>query len=333
MRHALLLLAILCLAPSAASADVLLPPAGAVFTGLTDGSYSAFESQVGKHPAVDGVFVTWGRTLGSAFGQARANHARLMLHISSTQGYGAPEQITPRGVAQGQGDGYLLQLDQTIAQSSQPVYIRLFPEMDQANNAYCAFNNDGSSRGASHSAASFREAWRRVAIVLRGGTVATIDSRLRALGMPALHGAGASASLPHLPVAMLWVPQTEGSPNTAANSATAYYPGDQYVDWVGTDFYSLFPNFRGLERFYAAHPGKPFVFGEWALWNGDAAGWVKQLFAFVNSHRRVRMLVYNQGERTDGPFRLSRYPNSRREIHRLISAPRFLAYAPEWLHS
>lgn len=332
MRHSLLLLAIFCLAPSAALADVLAPPAGGVFTGLTDGSYSAFEGQVGKHPAVDGVFVTWGRTLGSAFGQARANHARLMLHISTTQGYGAPEQITPRGVAQGQGDGYLLQLDQAIALSAQPVYTRLFPEMDQANNAYCAFNNDGSSRGASHSPASFRQAWRRVAIVLRGGAIADVNSSLRALGMPPLRGVSATATLPHLPVAMVWVPQTEGSPNTAANSPNAYYPGNAYVDWVGTDFYSLYPNFGGLERFYAAHPGKPFAFGEWALWNGDAPGWVKQLFAFVNSHRRVRMLLYNQGERENGPFRLSRYPNSRREIHRLIAAPRFLAYAPEWLN-
>ncbi|HEX5851569.1 MAG TPA: hypothetical protein VFY36_00610 [Solirubrobacteraceae bacterium] len=330
MRHALLLGLILCLAPSVASADVLLPPSGGVFTGLTGGSYDAFESQVGKHPAVQGVFVTWGRTLGSAFGQARANHARLMLHISTAQGYGAPEQISPRAIAQGQGDDYLLQLDEAIAQSARPTYVRLFPEMNQANNAYCAFNNNGSSRGASHSAASLRQAWRRVVIVLRGGAVADIDARLRALHLPALRGATAS-TLPSLPVSFVWTPQTEGSPNTPANSAGAYYPGGAYVDWVGTDFYSLFPNFAGLERFYAAHPRKPFAFGEWALWNGDASSWVKQLFAFVASHRRVRMLLYNQGERDNGPFRLSRYPNSRREIHRLIAAQRFLAYTPEWL--
>jgi hypothetical protein len=333
MRHALLLGLLFCLAPSVAGADVLLPPAGGVFTGLTDGSYSAFERQVGKHPAVDGVFVTWGGSLSSAFGQARANRARLMLHISTTEGYGAAEQITPRGVALGQGDDYLLQLSQAIAQSGQPVYIRLFPEMNQANNAYCAFNADGSARSASHSSASFREAWRRVVIVLRGGPVTSIDSRLHALGLPALHVAGGTTALPRLPVSFVWTPQTEGSPNTPANSANAYYPGDAYVDWVGTDFYSLFPNFGGLERFYAMHPGKPFAFGEWALWNGDAPGWVKQLFAFVSSHRRVRMLLYNQGERANGPFRLSRYPNSRREIQRLIAAPRFLGYAPEWLPS
>ena len=81
-----------------------------MFTGLTGGSYPSFTGEVGKHPAVDGVFVTWG-TRSPAFGQARFNRARLMLHISTAQGYGAPEQITPGGIAQGAGDAYLLALD------------------------------------------------------------------------------------------------------------------------------------------------------------------------------------------------------------------------------
>ncbi len=312
-----------------ADAEVLLPPGGAVFTGLTGGSYSTFSSEVDKHPAVDGVFVTWGRSFQSAFGQARANHARLMLHISTAQGYGAPEQITPLGIAQGQGDGYLLSLGEEIARSNQPVYVRLLPEMDQANNAYCAFNADGSSRGASHSTANFRQAWRRTVLILRGGPLAAIDARLHALGLPPVRGAHTSA-LPQLPVAFLWVPQTAGSPETQANSPNAYYPGDAYVDWVGTDFYSLYPNFSGLQRFYSEHPGKPFAFGEWALWNGDDPSWVSQLFSFIETHRRVRMALYNQGEREGGPFRLTRYPSSRHEIRRLIASPRFLAYTPEW---
>jgi hypothetical protein len=48
---------------------------------------------------VDDVFVTWGQSFESAFGQAHANHARLMLHISTAQGYGAAQQITPRAIA------------------------------------------------------------------------------------------------------------------------------------------------------------------------------------------------------------------------------------------
>jgi len=326
---ALVAIACCCAMPTRAGADALLPPGDGVFTGLTGGSYTAFEHQVGKHAAVDGVFVTWGESFASAFGQASYNHARLMLHISTAQGYGAPEQITPRGIAQGGGDGYLLSLSEQIARSAQPVYIRLFPEMDQANNAYCAFNNDGSSRGPSHSAANFRQAWRRAVLVLRGGPLQEIDSRLHVLGMGPVRGTNAT-TLPRLPVAFVWAPQTEGSPNTQANSPSAYYPGSAYVDWVGTDFYSLFPNFAGLQRFYSDYPGKPFAFGEWALWNGDDPSWVSQLFSFISSHRRVRMALYNQGERENGPFRLSRYPASRAQIKRLIASPRFLAYTPEW---
>jgi hypothetical protein len=317
-----------CLA-AAVRADTLLPPGDGFFTGLTGGSYPAFEREVGKHAAVNGVFVTWGRSLEAAFGQAHYNHARLMLHISTAQGYGAPEQITPRAIAGGAGDAYLLALSEQIARSGEPVYVRLFPEMDQTNNAYCAFNSDGSSRGASHSTASFRQAWRRVVLILRGGTVAGIDARLQALGMAAVRGVSA-ATLPLLPVAFLWVPQTAGTPDTQANNAAAYYPGSAYVDWVGTDFYSRYPNFSGLQRFYSEYPGKPFVFGEWALWDEDNSAWVSQLFSFIGSHPRVRMALYNEGERAGGPFRLSRFPSSRQELHRLLAAPRFLAYTPEW---
>jgi hypothetical protein len=312
-----------------ARGDLLLPPASEVFTGLTGGSYGVFTREVDKHPAVDGVFVTWGRPFVSAFHGARADHARLMLHISTAKGYGAPEQITPRGIAEGRGDAYLLHLSTAIARSGEPVYVRLLAEMNQSDNAYCAFNADGSSRGRSHSTANFRQAWRRVVLVLRGGPVAMINARLHALGLPALRAHHATA-LPRSPISFLWVPQSEGTPNTQANSASAYYPGNAYVDWLGTDFYSRYPNFTGLQNLYGAHPGKPFVLGEWALENGDDVAWVDQLFSFMSSHRRVRMALYNQGERSSGPLRLFRYPNARREIRRLISTPRFLAYAPEW---
>ena len=328
-----LVIAALAVACSAAAAQSLLPPgSSSILTGLTGGSYTAFEREVGKHAAVNGVFVTWGRTFAGAFGEASYNHARLMLHISTAQGYGAPEQITTAAISQGHGDGYLLSLSAQIAASGQPVYIRLFPEMDQANNAYCAFNADGSSRGPSHSTTAFRQAWRRVVLILRGGPVAAIDMRLARLRMPPVRGRAPAARLPLLPVAFLWVPQSAGTPETQANSPAAYYPGSAYVDWVGTDFYSLYPNFSGLQRLYSEYPGKPFVFGEWALWNGDDPGWVDSLFSFIATHHRVRMALYNEGERENGPFRLSRYPSSRREIRRLLAPSRFLAYAPEWAH-
>lgn len=330
LRAAALAVLALLAAASPAAAQTLLPAGGGVLTGLTGGSYPDFQAQVGKHPAVDGVFVTWGGDLSSAFSQAHWNRARLMLHISTAQGYGARERITPAGIAAGAGDGYLLRLSSAIEQAGGPVYIRLLPEMNQANNAYCAYGADGSYRGPSHSPAAFRSAFRRVVLALRGGPVAQLDARLSRLGQPPLRGLPTDATLPRLPVAFLWVPQSEGTPNTSANSAAAYWPGSDYVDWVGTDFYSLYPNFSGLQALYSAYPGKPFVFGEWAMWGGDDASWVDRFFDFISSHPRVRMALYNQGERDGGPFRLSRFPGARAEIRRRLASQRYLAWAPEW---
>src|SRR5437899_3014521 len=83
----------------------------------------------------------------------------------------------------------------------------------------------------------------RSVLIVRGGPVAAIDAKLRQLHMPPVRGAG--ASLARVPVAFMWVPQVAGAPDTAANAPSAYWPGEEYVDWVGTDFYSKFPNWAG----------------------------------------------------------------------------------------
>jgi hypothetical protein len=145
--------------------------------------------------------------------------------------------------------------------------------------------------------------------------------------MPAVDTRG--TDLPRPKVAFLWVPQVAGAPDTRANSPSAYWPGGKYVDWVGTDFYSKFPNWTGLERFYRAFGGKPFAFGEWAVWGADDPSFVHRLFAWSRAHGRVRMLMYNQGKRPKGPFRLVHYPRSRRALAAELRAPRIAEFAPE----
>jgi hypothetical protein len=322
MRLALALLLTLAIAPAAQARDPYLPPAGKVFTGLTGTkSVSAFQRQVGNHPAVFGFFTRWNGSFEYIFRSAEANRTRLMLHISTQDGYGTPEAYTPLEIARGQGDAYLLRLNRRIAEYGEPTYIRLMAEMNQTNNGYSAFDRSGRSRGRAHSTSAFKQAWRRATLILRGGDVATIDAKLKALRLPAVStGAG---TLPQPQVAMVWVPQTRGTPDIPANMPRHYYPGGAYVDWVGTDFYSRFPNFHWLEDFYRDFPGKPFAFGEWALWGADDPGFVGRLFAFIGSHPRVKMALYNQGALTNGPFRLSRYPRSRAAIRKALTHPRY----------
>ena len=160
-----------------------------------------------------------------------------------------------------------------------------------------------------------------------GGTLKGIDTRLHALGMPPLR---ASSDLPRPKVAMLWVPQVAGAPDMPGNEPRDYWPGGRWVDWVGTDFYAKFPNFSGLTRLYDAFGGLPFVFGEYAMWGGDDPAWVHTLFGWVRRHPRARMLIYNEGMRDGGPFRLSHYPAAARALRGELGRSNFPAYAPEW---
>src|SRR4051794_41871397 len=113
-----------------------------------------------------------------------------MPHISTQDGYGTPERVTPRGIARGQGDGYLLRLNRRLGEEENPVYIRLLAEMNQTNNGYSAFDRNGRWRGPSHSTKAFRAAWRRATLILRGGPRAPPHPQLRAPDPPPGPGGG-----------------------------------------------------------------------------------------------------------------------------------------------
>ena len=100
--------------------------------------------------------------------------------------FGSGNMISPYGIATGGGDQWLIGLAQEIASSGNVTYLRLMAEMNNCNNAYAADNCDGSSRGPQYSSAAFKQAWRRVALIMRGGLVSLIDRRLSSLHLPAL---------------------------------------------------------------------------------------------------------------------------------------------------
>jgi hypothetical protein len=269
--------------------------------------------------------VAWGDRFRYAYRRAADARAGLMVHLSTYNGPGTGERITPRAIARGHGDRALLALRRDFAAYHRPVYLRLFSEMNNAANPYCAFGRNGRSRGAAHSRAWFRQAWRRVYLVVKGGRVARIDARLRALRMPRLRHVERVRRLARPQVALQWAPMTAGSPDIRPNRPDGYWPGAAYVDWVGTDFYSRFPNFAGLDRFYATphHRGKPFVFGEWGMWGRDDPRFMRRFFAWVSAHPRVRMLAYNQGNRPTSRFRLYRYPRAAGVMRSALRSARY----------
>jgi hypothetical protein len=315
-----------------ASAATFAPHFGKVWNGLT-GTNSTFgyERRVGKHVAVRGNFVLWGGRFGWAIRAAIADRSRPLLHVSTANGQHQPEVISPGAIARGRGDRFLLALNWYLARYGRPVYLRWLGEMNNCDNVYSSRRCDGSPRGPNHSPRSFRQAWRRAVLVVRGGDVATINRKLASLGMHSIETQ--AASLPRPQVAFIWSPMTGGSPLIAALRPRLFWPGARYVDWVGTSFYSKYPNFRYLTPYYkrfAARFRKPFALVEWALWGSDDPNFVRTLFAWIRSHRRTRMIAYNQENLSNGPFVLAHYPRSAEVIRREITSPRFLAWPPEW---
>jgi hypothetical protein len=326
----LALLALACL-PSTATADAFLPPPGKVWNGLTAGfDANDFERRAGKHPAIWQHFIAWGGSYQYTIANSRSANARLMYHLGTSKGQNLPERLSPGDIARGEGDGFLVGLARDIAGNGTPAYIRLMGEMNNCNNPYAAYSCSGSKRDRDHSVATFKQAWKRVYLIMHGGEAAAINGRLAQLGMPAVQAGGQTLAQPQL--AFVWAPMTGGAPNISSLRPQVYWPGSQWVDWVGTSFYSRFPNFTGLDRYYkdfAVRKRKPFAIAEWAIWGSDAPAFADRLFDWIAGHRLVRMVHYNQGAEAGGIFRLSNYPASARVVRNRLAHPRYLGFAPD----
>jgi hypothetical protein len=300
-----------------------LPPAGKIFQGST-APVGAYTKAVGKHPAVYQELVAWGQYLPGITKAATQARARMMLSISTM--YGSKNVVTPQGIADGQGDKWLSGLGAQIATSKNITYVELMPEMDNAAAPYSAFNANGSPRTKAYSAAEFKLAWQRATLILRGGPVTGINKALKKLGMSGLKTN--ATSLPEAPVAMVWDALTAGTPVVNGNAPANYFPGRSYVDWVSTDFYSDYPDFKRLTPFVAQYSQFPFMFSDYAIWNGDNdTTFIGQVFSWIAEHHQARMLIYDDAS---SHFALSAYPASATALRHAIAGASFPAYAPEW---
>jgi hypothetical protein len=139
-------------------------------------------------------------------------------------------------------------------------------------------------------------------------------------------------TLPRPKVAFLWVPQDRGSPDIPQNLPWHFWPGRDYADWVGTDFYSSYPNFQQLDEFYGEFWQRPFVLSEWAVYGSDDPGFVHAVFGWGLGHPRLQMFNYYQGFTGQSAAYLGRYPATRAALREELRSPRYLAYAPEYAH-
>ena len=322
-------------AAQANAAARLLPKQGKVFFGTSDtgvtSQFTDFADAVGKHPAVIETFQHWSGTLSGSVKRWQRAEARPILHITTADPNDGHELITPRAIAGGRGDGYLIRLNRVFWSNGIRAYVRPLGEPNRCLNVYAAYDCGGKPRDRAHMPYWYKQAFRRIYVILHGGgTVAEIDARLRATRLPPLRAPSGSspAALPQAPVAIVWSPLPAGSPGTKANRPYRFYPGDRYTDWAGTDFYSTYADWKSLGDLYNRYRRKPFVLAEWGVENSDNPAFVRRVFTWVRRHPRCRMLVYYQDFGASNPYRIQNFPASLAVLRRWLASPVFPAFAP-----
>lgn len=294
-----------------------------------------FRQQVRAHPAVLQEFFHWDVSLtasGAVDRWERTDTLGMVSMSTKLPANGNPQKST-KGIARGNGDRYILRINEVTGNLNKPTYMRLMPEMNGHWNPYCAYNADGSSRGRWHSTRAFKRAWKRFVIIARGGKRLRINQRLQRNNLPRIYRAKSNHDriyrrrdvptvLDKPKIAFLWVPQTSGSPNVSGNQPQDYWPGRNFVDWVGVDIYSAFEGaaFPAMEAFYRKYDDYPFMIGEWSPWDGDPGGqFTDRLLDWAEDHSRVRMLVYYRSVSVNTIYDIDHYPAARHVLRRHLN--------------
>ncbi|MFC1510784.1 glycoside hydrolase family 26 protein [Candidatus Margulisiibacteriota bacterium] len=239
---------------------------GAYVNGMEN--LNSFQSAIGKKLAVVLWYIHWPEPFPRA--EADAVYANGSMPLITWEPWvkdGLAEIVS------GKHDGYIREFIQAAKDCGRPILLRFAHEMN--GNWYPW---DGFHNGANPAAA---ERYKRVWL-----SIYNVRQELQADN-----------------IKLVWCPNHADLPAADWNKLTAYYPGDQYVDWVGMDGYNwgygkwetfdlIFGQaYKELTRL----TDKPLMIGEFgsAESGGSKAEWIKDAFLNLKKdYQRVKLLCW-----------------------------------------
>ncbi len=249
---AIALMATLALAADARRRGGLLePPGKKVYFGVSDtgdpASFGEFSTAVSHHPPVIESFRTWGSDFHGSIERWQTARARPMIHITTADSHDGHELISPRSIARGGGDEYLIRLNKLFYAKKMRAYVRPLGEPNRCLNVYASYDCAGNLRDAAHKPRWYRLAFRRIYVIVHGGGKAgKINRRLAEAHLPPL--TVDVPGLPAAPVAIVWSPLPAGSPTVPQNRPRHFYPGSKWVDWAGDRLLRLLSGMESAQR-------------------------------------------------------------------------------------
>ena len=283
---------------ASAAPSLTVPPSGA-YTGayvdfgetedhVTAGAIRAFEKLVGKHQAIVGSSSFWGRG-GFPTENVRtiAEYGAVPLIYWSPWGppYEQGRHVDPgpwslRHIAAGDCDAYIDRWAAAARDCGQPLLVSFACEPNSDWFPWSGIDNGGATAGPDLYKRAYRHAVDRV------------------------RAAGAAN------VAWVFHANSGSHPEKPWNALAEYYPGADYVDWLGISVYGQITPGRDswdewaedMDQAYgqlcALDSGKPVMLAEWGVGEfddpGSKARLIKDAFAGLNGGKypRIKAAVF-----------------------------------------
>lgn len=145
-------------------------------------------------------------------------------------------------------------------------------------------------------------------------------------------------------VEWVWAPNHISCPDTPENDMHRYYPGDDYVDWIGVDGYNFgahhdrwhtWQRFEevfsaALSEFATRYPNKPVMITEFGCAPDEAARrvqWIRDAYGVLDRNPQVKAAVwfnYDKRRENEPNWRIDATPGALRAFNETFAAPRHL---------
>ena len=296
------------------------PPAGAArYWGAfrQDAPYvraeaEALRDQAGEWPAILMWYQEWEGTPDFDVASARWLQARGIVPMVTWEPWRPPDvfadlvvdqpEYSLARIADGHFDEYIARYALSIRRFGGPVMLRPFHEMDGFWYPWGGLVNHNTPR-------DLVAAWRHVHDVYEA--------------------MGATN------VTWVWSVNHRSVPDTPENALERYWPGRDYVDWIGVSGFnwgtvgegSVWKGFDQVFRErYEELLGfrRPIVLTEIAApeSGGDKAGWITDAYAALERYPRVRATIwYDKRDSTERDWRISSSPESQAAFRAVVAGP------------
>ncbi len=253
-------------------------------------SLQQFEELVRKPQAIIGFSSFWGRqTFPSEAVQIVHNYGAVsLIYWNPWDGSGKsnPNRFSLESILAGSWDSYIDSWAAGAKAFGHPLMVSWGLEMNGNwfpwSGVFAGAGEPGSSPGDTKGPEAFKKAYRYVVDRVRRASADNV----------------------------IWVYHVNNSsdPDVPWNTMAAYYPGDEYVDWLGMSAYgkqypgpgwSTFEQSIGYyyPKLAALHPTKPIILAEWGIGEfpkeGDKGAWLDEAFqAFTERFPRLKGAVF-----------------------------------------